>query len=90
MKLTRLEKLYRQPLVRAENARKQLPLEHILQKPTVYFPDKSTPDFDCAEIGPGNGDFLIHMAKNNPAKKFVAIEIGWFHGLIAAITPSGR
>ncbi|MCP5465029.1 MAG: tRNA (guanosine(46)-N7)-methyltransferase TrmB [Deltaproteobacteria bacterium] len=77
MKQTRLEQLYRQKLIRSEASPKTLPTEHILEKEMNYFPDE--PQWDhlhIVEIGPGNGEFLFHLAKENPSANLLGIEIG--------------
>lgn len=77
MKTDRLEQLYKQKLVSPEVRPKQFPLEEVLKKEVTYFPEKpENLDFDFLEIGPGRGDFLFHLAKENPTKKILAIEIG--------------
>ncbi len=77
MKSKRLENLYRQPLLPSEESKKELPLEHILAKEMVYYPSEPSDwRFDIVEIGPGNGDFLFHLAKEHPGKKILGIELG--------------
>lgn len=77
MKLTRLEEIYRRPLKPAEEAKKKLPLEHILKQELNYYPAKPDKfDHDILEIGPGTGDFLFHLAEQYPSKKILGIEIG--------------
>lgn len=77
MKLARLEEIYKKPLVRAESAHKILPTEFILKQKLIFYP--TTPDnlrFDFVEIGPGRGDFLLHLAETHTDKKILGIEIG--------------
>lgn len=72
----RLEILYRQKLVRPEITRRTFPLAHLLTKDVQFFPERPADfHFDVLEIGPGNGDFLIHEARLNPNLKFFAIEL---------------
>lgn len=76
MKETRLEHLYRRPLAFAGEHARTFPLEHVLAKELVYYPQKPAHwDFDILEIGPGWGDFFIHLAQSNPRKKILGIEV---------------
>lgn len=77
MKSERLQKLYNRPLVRADLGSKSFPHEHNLKKEVEYYPEKpKTNHFDILEIGPGRGDFLFHLAQENPQKNLLAIEYG--------------
>jgi tRNA (guanine-N7-)-methyltransferase len=77
MKPDRLEKLYKQQLTSPEASLKELPLKHILSKPSVYYPERPVDwNFDILEIGPGTGDFLFAMAEEHVEAKILAIEIG--------------
>lgn len=77
MKKNRLEMLYRRPLKPAEETNKELPLKFILDRPLEFYPEEpSSWQFDMVEIGPGRGDFLFHLAQNNPDKKILALELG--------------
>lgn len=76
MKSTRLEQLYLRQLVFTEKTGRTFPTEHVLEKKISYYPEKpSSYDFDILEIGPGNGDFLLHLAGAHPGKKILAIEM---------------
>lgn len=55
---------------------REFPHEHEAKKKPIFYPEEALDfDGDILEIGPGNGDFLISLAKNFPAKKIVAVEI---------------
>lgn len=56
---------------------KQFPYKFESTKEVLFYPKK--PDFfegDILEIGPGQGDLLLELAKQSPEEKFVAIELG--------------
>lgn len=80
MKKDRLEQLYEQTLTRPEVNPKELPLDHILKKSLIFYPNKQDElNFDnihFVEIGPGRGDFLFRLAQENPKKNILGIEIG--------------
>ena len=77
MTSNRIERLYKQKLVKPDVGHKTLPLAHILKKAIIYFPEKPKKlEFDILEIGPGNGEFLLNLAQNHPNQKFLAVEIG--------------
>lgn len=53
------------------------PFDHELKKPIRFYPTRpKTMHGDVLEIGPGRGDLLFTLAKENPTKKFIAIELG--------------
>lgn len=77
MKDSRLTDLYLRRLVTADTAGKLFPTAFTLQRDVRFFPDKPADlNFDILEIGPGRGDFLFHLAAENPDKKVLAIERG--------------
>lgn len=77
MPKNRLQELYERKLAPSETASKELPLDRILKRDVLFYPEKPTKvDYDFVEIGPGTGDFLFHMAEENPDKSVLAIEIG--------------
>lgn len=77
MKKDRLQDLYERKLVGPEITGKQLPLERFLQSKVEFWPEQPKElDFDIVEIGPGTGDFLIHLSKTHKDKKICGIEIG--------------
>ena len=76
MKETRLEQLYLRQLVFTEKPGREFPYAHVLNKKISYFPAKPPKmDFDILEIGPGHGDFLLHLSTLHPEKKILAIEM---------------
>jgi tRNA (guanine-N7-)-methyltransferase len=76
MKTSRLEQLYLRRLVFTEKTGRTFPIAHVLEKKLSYYPEKpATLEFDILEIGPGNGDFLLHLAATHPDKKILAIEM---------------
>lgn len=55
---------------------RNFPLEYEKKKEVRFFPsvcEKVSGDF--LEIGPGNGKFLIHLARTHPDRKIVALEL---------------
>lgn len=77
MKSTRLEELYHRKLVSPDHARRRFPLEQTLKRELEYFPHRpESPDYDILEIGPGTGDFLMHLAETHPEKKILGVELG--------------
>lgn len=54
---------------------KQFPYEFELKKPVAFYPEIPTTG-DILEIGPGRGDLLLSLARAQPTKKFIALEIG--------------
>ena len=55
---------------------RNFPLEYEKKKKVHFFPsvcEKVSGEF--LEIGPGNGQFLIHLARTNPNRKIVALEL---------------
>lgn len=70
-------------VTQSKNQNKKLfPYEFEAKKELLFYPTKpqrGEPDIflgDILEIGPGRGDSLLFLAQNDPAKKFVAVEIG--------------
>ena len=56
---------------------KEFPFQFESTKKILLFPENETRfKGDVLEIGPGRGDVLFGLAKSNPTKRFVAIEIG--------------
>lgn len=75
--MDRLQELYKRKLVPSEAVGKELPLQKILEKNLIFWPEPDLlPETTVLEIGPGNGEFLVHMALHHPQKKFVAVELG--------------
>lgn len=73
----RIRDLYNRPLVKPELSGRHLPLQHLLTREFESHPKLLDPEqFDILEIGPGRGDFLVHLASTNPHKKILGIEIG--------------
>lgn len=77
MSKNRLQILYERPLVRPELGSRRLPLEQLLKKEIQYHPcPPQAEEIDILEIGPGRGDFIFHLARTNPDKKILGIEMG--------------
>lgn len=78
MESPRLKSLYARRLASAQSGR-IFPTQFVLNKTINYFPQKpDSMQFDFLEIGPGQGDFLLHLAEQHPTKKILAIEIDAF------------
>ena len=63
---------------------REFPLEFRSRKPVLFAPEQpDTIRGDFLEIGPGNGEFLLHLAARYPDRRLVALELdrGRFHKL---------
>lgn len=58
---------------------RQFPLEYINRRPLRFYPQQPEQVAgDILEIGPGNGDFLLHLASEQSHAAIVALELDSF------------